>query len=175
MLRLLPRQSAVRKSAAARGRSNARIASQPGRLRYCAGRVVLWLATFTLAGLALSCSHTSSPEDLANEFLFRYFIELNQRGALELSSGLARDKLEEEIELTQSIRMTPDLDLAKHKPFLDYKLVNTQRRGEDGMTLFYDISIESPGGSPSKREVVLTTSRIDGAWKVTNFDTFLKR
>lgn len=122
-----------------------------------------------------ACGHDNSPEGVANEFLFRYFIELNQRGALELSTGLAADKLKEEIELTQSIRMTPNLDLSKHKPFLDYKLVNTQRRKDNSVTLYYDVTIENPNGKDYKREVVLTTTEISSLWKVTNFDTFLER
>lgn len=125
--------------------------------------------------LLIACGHSNSAEGVADEFLFRYFIELNQRGALELSTGLATDKLNDEIELTQSIRMTPDLDLSKHKPFLDYELVRTQKRQDNSVALFYDITIENPNGADTKREVVLTTVEVEGMWKVANFDTFLKR
>ncbi|MFQ5651068.1 MAG: hypothetical protein ACE5IY_14100 [bacterium] len=124
-------------------------------------------------GLLSACGHDNSAQGVANEFLFRYFIELNQRSALELSTGLAQDKLEEEIELTQSVRMTPNLDLAQHKPFLDYELVKTQQRDENSLTLFYDVTIESPEGADIKREIVLTTVRLDGVWKVSNFDTYV--
>jgi len=74
-------------------------------------------SAFLLCGSLISCGHNNSPEGVAEEFLFRYFIELNQRGALELSTGLATDKLNKEIELTQNIRMLPNLDLAQHKLF----------------------------------------------------------
>lgn len=111
---------------------------------------------------------------MAEEFLFRYFIELNQRGALELSTGLATDKLNKEIELTQNIRMLPNLDLAQHKPFLDYELVNKQSRSENSVTFFYDVTIENKNGEDYKRELTLTTVILDGNWKVNNFDTFLK-
>lgn len=123
----------------------------------------------------LGCGHDNSPQGVADEFLFRYFIELNQRGALELASGLAEKKLRKEIELTQSIRMTPNFDLGKYKPFLDYKLVRTQEREDNSVTLFYDINIEAPGGSNTKREVVLATAQFENQWKVTNFDTFVKQ
>lgn len=121
-----------------------------------------------------ACGHDNTPEGVADAFLFRYFIELNQRGALEFSTGLAEEKLNKEIELTQNIRMTPDLDLAKHRPFIDYKLMNIQRRRDDVVTLFYDVTIENPGGADSKREIVVTTTNTDGVWKVNNFDTFTK-
>ncbi len=130
---------------------------------------------FSAVLLSAACGHSNSPEGVAGEFLFRYFIELNQRGALELSSGLAEDKLREEIELTQSVRMTPNLDLASSKPFLDYELVTSQKRSENAVTLVYDITIENPGGAETKREVVLTTMKQDGSWKVSNYDTFLKK
>ncbi len=121
-----------------------------------------------------NCSRDSSPEGVADAFLFRYFVELNQRGALEITTGLAAKKLQKEIELTQSVRMTPDLDLAKHKPFLDYELVKSQRREDDSVTFFYEVTIENPDGEDGKREVVVSTAQFDGAWRVTNFDTFLK-
>lgn len=129
---------------------------------------------FASAFLFISCGYNNSPEGVAEEFLFRYFIELNQRGALELSTGLATDKLKKEIELTQNIRMQPNLDLAQHKPFLDYEMVNKQTRGESSVTFHYDVTIENNSGEDYKRELILTTVFIDGDWRVNNFDTFMK-
>ncbi|RMF60562.1 MAG: hypothetical protein D6743_14765, partial [Calditrichaeota bacterium] len=103
----------------------------------------------------LSCGQKNSPKGVADKFLFRYFIELNQRGALELATGLARQKLQKEIELTQSVRMQPDLDLNAQKPFIDYKLVNTQQRDGTSATLYYDVSIETKAGGHQKREAVI--------------------
>jgi len=123
----------------------------------------------------VGCGHDNTAQGVADEFLFRYFIELNQRGALELSTSLASDKLKEEIQLTQGIRTTPDLDLAKHKPFLDYQLVRESERGKDAATLYYDVTIENPGGTDRKRELVVSTTKTDGVWLVSNFDTFLKK
>ena len=134
----------------------------------------LLFSAFLLIGNLLACGHSNSPEGVAEEFLFRYFIELNQRGALDVSTGLATDKLNKEIELTQNIRMVPNLDLAKHKPFLDYELVNKQKRGENSVTFYYDVTIENRNGDDYKRELTLTTIILNGEWKVNNFDTFLK-
>lgn len=124
--------------------------------------------------LWLSCGHENSPKGVAEEFLFRYLIELNQQGALELSTGLAADNLRKEIQAVQSVRRDPDLDMSSHKPFIDYKLVNTQERSDHSFTLFYDISIESRGGSNSTRQLVLSTIKIDGVWKVNNYETFTR-
>ncbi|MFQ5823783.1 MAG: hypothetical protein ACE5JB_06990 [bacterium] len=121
----------------------------------------------------ISCGYENSAEGVAEEFLYRYFIELNQQGALELSAGLAEDKLKNEIELLKSVRSDPDLDLSQSKPFIDYKLVNSQKRSDDSIAFFYDVTIQSKGGDEYKRQVVLTTVEIDGNWKVRNFDTFM--
>ncbi len=133
----------------------------------------LFTALFFIICLT-GCGHENSPKGVSDEFLFRYFIELNQRGALELSTGLAADKLQDEIELTQGIRMLPNLDLAQHKPFLDYAHVNTQQRDDNTVTLFYKITIENPDGEDIEREVVLATVNENGRWVVSNYDTFSK-
>ncbi len=136
----------------------------------------LFLLILFFSGLVhlSACGYKNTPEGVADQFLFRYFIELNQRGALELSTGLALDKLEEEIKLTQNVRMTPSLDLAKHKPFLNYELLRVQKRSDQAAILYYDITIENPGGKKSERKFVLSTTKIQDVWKISNFDTYLK-
>ena len=129
---------------------------------------------FVLIVFFLACGHDNSPKGVAGEFLFRYFIELNQRGAMEISTGLAVKKLQTEIELTQNIRMQPNLDLAQSKPFLDYELVRIQDGKGETVTLFYEVTIENPGSKDYKREVVLTAAKLNGNWKISNFDTFIK-
>ncbi len=119
------------------------------------------------------CGYENSPEGVAEEFLYRYFIELHQQGALQLSTGLAKDKIQEEIELLKGIRSDPDLDLTQSKPFIDYKLLNSQKRSDESVAFVYDVSIKSKGGDASKRQLVLTTVKIEGKWKVKNFDTFM--
>ncbi|MFQ5639151.1 MAG: hypothetical protein ACE5IR_14305 [bacterium] len=120
----------------------------------------------------ISCGHDNSPKGVAETFLFRYFLELNQRGALELSTGLAVDKLQKEIELTQSVRMEPNLDLSKLRPFIDYKLTGTQTRSDETVTLFYDVTIERKSGLKFRKEAVLSTMQVDGRWKINNYDIF---
>jgi len=119
-----------------------------------------------------TCGHDNTPEGVAEEFLFRYLIELNQQGAQELCTGLATVKLRKEIEDLRSVRMQPDLDLSGAKPFIDYKLKNQQQRPDKSVTFFYDVAIESKGGYNSERQFVLSTIAVEGKWRVNNFDTF---
>ncbi len=132
----------------------------------------LLLTVAVLAALGIGCGHKNSPKGVADAFLFRYFIELNQRGALELSTGLAVDKLNKEIELTNSVRMEPDLDLSAARPFIGYELVNSQTRDDGSVTLYYDVTIEQKSGYKTGREAVLSAVQVDGVWKINNFDVF---
>lgn len=134
----------------------------------------LIIFSFLIFNFSLIACGNNPAKGVAEKFLYRYFIELNQQGALELSTGLAVDKLKKEIELLKSVRSDPDLDLSQYKPFIGYKLVNTQRRSADSIAFFYEVSIKSKGGDEYKRQVVLTTVEIGGKWKVSNFDTFIK-
>jgi hypothetical protein len=131
-------------------------------------KIILYSAVL----LATGCGHDNTPDGVAEEFLFRYLIELNQQGAQELSTGLAEQKLEREIEDLRSVRMQPDLDLSGAKPFIDYQLKNKQARADQSVTFFYDVTIESKGGYKSDRQFILSTVEIEGKWKVNNFDTF---
>ena len=140
----------------------------------CTTHRVASLSLFLLYFNLISCGPKNVPEEVAEDFLFRYFIELNQQGALELSTGLAADKLKKEIQLLQSVRREPDLDLSKHKPFIDYKRVNLQKQQDGSLTFYYEVTIEKRDGVKLKREVVLSTIDVEGQWKVKNFDTFVK-
>jgi hypothetical protein len=121
-----------------------------------------------------ACDPGRSPETVSEEFLFRYFIELNQAGALELCTGLAEKKLRQEMELLQSVRMLPDLDLAKHKPFIDYELQSTKNGPGEAVNFHYDVTIENQAGSTTQSEIVLTAVPREGKWRITNFDTYTK-
>lgn len=136
-------------------------------IRRCAGWSLILGFIF-----AVACGGDNSAEGVAEEFLYRYFIELDQEHALELSSGLAEEKLREEMELLRGIRNDPNLDLSEHRPFIEYELVERRSRDVGQEAFIYKIAISSKGGGKHFRQIVLTTTRVNGAWKVQNFDTF---
>jgi hypothetical protein len=130
------------------------------------------LSLFILVFIFSACGYDNTPEGVAEEFLFRYLIELNQQGAQELCTGFATVKLQKEIESLRSVRMQPDLDLSSAKPFIDYQLKNKEIRPDNSVTFFYNLTIESKGGYQSERQLVLSTIEVEGKWLVNNFDTF---
>ena len=91
-----------------------------------------------------------------------------------MSTGLALDKLNKEIELLQSVRMQPNLDLSKHKPLIDYELVNTHERDGESATLYYEVIIQRKSGDQVTRQQILSVTKVGEVWKVNNFETFTK-
>ena len=63
-------------------------------LRICASLVLL---TVTFA-----CSDRNSPDNVAEDFIYNYYLRANQEAALQLSEALAEEKLKAEIELLRS-------------------------------------------------------------------------
>lgn len=82
-------------------------------LRICAGLVLL---TVTFA-----CSDRNSPDGVAEDFIYNYYLRANQEAALQLSEALAEEKLKAEIELLRNVREpgeAPD-----SPPKIKYKMI----------------------------------------------------
>jgi hypothetical protein len=134
------------------------------------------LAVLLLAAGALpsACGPRNEAREIADAFCYRYFIELNQPGALEISGGLAAEKLRKEIELLKGAARAfegGEQEFHRAKPFIDYKM--TQRTDQDAerVMFIYHVSIEARQGSEKMaREIVLSTVRENGRWLVNNFD-----
>ena len=139
------------------------------RARCVAGSVALALFLVMAA-----CGVSNDPREVADAFCYRYFIELNQAGALEIASGLAADKLRKEIELLKgSARVFEggDREFHQHKPYIDYEMAGRTDQDADHVFFIYRITIEPRQGSERmEREIVLSTQRAEGRWTVNNYD-----
>ena len=129
----------------------------------------------TLLALAVfGCGARNDPAAVADKFCFRYFVELNQPGALELASGLAADKLRKEIELLKGAARTfegGEREFHQLKPFIDYKMTDRATQDEDHVLFIYLVTIEARQGSDKmRREIVLNLLRKHGRWTVNNYD-----
>jgi len=123
-----------------------------------------------------SCGVGNDPHKISEAFCFRYFIKLNQAEALELASGLAADKLRKEIELLKGeARHFQDGEREFHrsKPFIDYKMVQRTDQDAEHVMFLYHLSIEPrQGGEKIEREILLSTIRENGRWKVNNYEDY---
>ena len=125
--------------------------------------------------LLIACSNRNTPQAVTDDFIFNYYKLANQQVALQLTSGLATEKLEREINLLQEVR-TPD-DPTPEMPKMEYKQVGKDTSNEiENIThiLFnYQLTIKNRSGEITHtRNVVITTENIDGKWKVVNFDEY---
>jgi hypothetical protein len=121
--------------------------------------------TIFLAAMLLGGCAPKSAEQVAGRFVDLYFVEIDQKRALELSSGLARTKLEEELSLVEKIRATYEPDQAK--PSIFYTRREAQVEG-DHARMSYDLTIRQ-GRDETKRSALISVEKIGDKWTVGNF------
>lgn len=119
---------------------------------------------FLLAATLLGCA-PKTPEKVADRFVDLYFVEIDQRRALELASGLARAKLEEELSLVEKVRHQVSADQAK--PSIFYVRRDAQV-ALDHARLSYDLTIRQ-GRDQTHRSAFISVEHSGGKWTVGNF------
>lgn len=134
---------------------------------------ITWIVSFVLGFLFVlgSCTNKGeTPEEIATMFLDKYYIEIDQEGALRISAGLAEKKLKEELKLVEGIRgmgVSPQ----QAKPNIYYKFQDVKESGPATKVFRYKIIIK---GEPQEvqKDAIMIVSKVDNVWKVTNYDTF---
>ena len=117
-----------------------------------------------------ACSDRNTPEDVAEDFVYNYYLYANHGLALRLSDGLAKEKLETEIEFLREVRS--DSDQSQVKPDIEYKQVGKKIEGGNRVFFRYQLTIKGASFSNTVRNPVIFTELIDGQWEVTNFDEY---
>ena len=84
----------------------------------------VWVS-FCLLLIIFACSDRNTPEDVAEDFVYNYYLHANQGMALRLSNGLAKEKLETEIEFLREVRSGSDQ--SQIKPNIEYKQVGKKK------------------------------------------------
>lgn len=125
--------------------------------------------------LLFACSNRNTPPAVTEDFIYNYYKLANQEAALQLTSGLATEKIEAEITRLQEVRTQNDP--APEMPKMEYKQIGKETANEiEDVThvLFnYLLTIKNRVGTVTHtRNVVITTENIDGKWKVINFDEY---
>ena len=105
------------------------------------------------------------PGRVGDRFVDLYFVEIDQARARPITSGLARQKLDEELRLVAEVRrgVTPD----RAKPTVYYRRRGADVAGDRARST-YEVRIRH-GSDESRRRVLLTLERSDGRWTVGNF------
>ncbi len=127
------------------------------------------LRTALVMALALSiggCASADPRRAVAEQFIDRLFVVIDQNAARELASGLAIAKIDEETRLKQG----QAIDDGTMKPQVSYRFL--ERKGGDAdpvASLVYELRVRPQGADEFAKRLFLTVRREDGRWRVSNY------
>lgn len=126
-----------------------------------------WLVALALVWIAACRSDPDSARGVAERFLDQRYVLIDAAAAADLSTGVARRKLEAERRLT----VGHSIDATTLKPTVRYKLLET--KGSDEQPAFvFEGTIYSDGDDSFTRKWLISTRREGSAWRVSNFEEF---
>lgn len=95
----------------------------------------------------------------------RYYVATDLKGALDLTDGLAREKVQGSLQLTEGQAM----DASTHHPKIEYKLLDGTVNGPEASYL-YLVTIRPSKMEPIQKKTLLRVRQREGGdWKVTQF------
>jgi hypothetical protein len=135
-------------------------------------RIVASIAV-AFATLALGCKSGDPRRAVAEDFIDRLFVTIDQPAARELAVGLAAAKIDEEIRL----KGDQAIDEATRQPHINYRFVqhadaggkDPGAGGKDATSLVYELHVAPDGADAFSRRLILTLRRADGSWRVANY------
>ncbi len=117
--------------------------------------------------LAMCAACTGAPDSsrgVAEAFLDAHYVEIDLDVSRDLCTGLARYKVDKEIELTRDVEIGEDT----RKPRVNYRLEDAREKAGHAQYA-YELTIRAPGLEPFSRLVMVTVRDTDGSWTVTNY------
>lgn len=114
----------------------------------------------------LACAAEKTPsEKVASQFMDHYYVRTDLQKAQEDCDGLARQKVEESIRLTEGQLV----DVTTRRPKIFYKLLESRIDGPEASYL-YEVEIRPDGMKELRRKTRLRArERGEGVWKITQF------
>ncbi len=124
------------------------------------------IGAFLIAIAFLGCSPSNSAQAVADRFVQAYYVQIDQAQALEYTTGLAHERLRQELQRVAPLRRGSNLEQAR--PKVSYALVRTQPEGHQ-VLLIYDLTITPPQVKPILKRILIITEPRAEQWKVINF------
>ncbi|HSF30029.1 MAG TPA: hypothetical protein VLK82_06085 [Candidatus Tectomicrobia bacterium] len=124
------------------------------------------IGAFLIAIALLGCSPSNSAQAVADRFVQAYYVQIDQAQALEYTTGLAHERLRQELQRVAPLRRGSSLEQAR--PKVSYTLVRTQPEGHQ-VLLIYDLTITPPQVQPILKRILIITEPLAEQWKVINF------
>ena len=103
---------------------------------------------------------------MGDHFVDAYYVQVDQAQALEYTTGLARERLQAELQQVTQLRRGGTLDQAR--PKVTYTRTRTQPEGRQ-VLLIYDLTITPPQVAPILKKILLIMEQVGDQWKVINF------
>jgi hypothetical protein len=119
-----------------------------------------------IAAALLGCSRNHSAQGVAEKFMQAYYVQIDQAQAMEFTTGLARERLRQELQQVAPLRRGGSLEQAR--PKMSYALARSQPEGHQ-VLLVYDLTISPPHVPPMLKKILIITERLGEQWKVINF------
>lgn|SRR5262249_23052796 len=124
------------------------------------------LAAFAIVAAA-ACNPSNSPRGVVDQFIAAHYMAIDLKAAEPLCTGLALDKLRDEMKLTAGLK----IDDSTRKPVIHYKLKD-ERKAQDHIEYLFRATIDVPDGGSFEKNWMITARKDDGRWKVSNFSEY---
>ncbi len=136
--------------------------SRPVARRAALAAIALALS-FAVLGAA-ACTKLNSPRGVVDRFITAHYMAIDLKSAEPLCTGLALDKLHEEMKLTQG----QAIDDTTRKPIIHYKL-QAERDAPDHIQYVFRATIDVPEGGTFEKNWMIAARKEGDTWKVSNF------
>jgi hypothetical protein len=123
-------------------------------------------AALFIAMAILGCSQNNSAQGVADRFMQTYYVQIDQAQALAFATGLAHERLRQELQQVTPLRRGSSLEQAR--PKVSYTLARTQPEGRQ-VLFVYDLTITLSQVKPMLKKVLIITEQLGDQWKVINF------
>lgn len=123
---------------------------------------IVFLITLAIA----SCARREGAEGVGDHFVEAYYVRVDQAQAVEYAAGLARERLQ--VELQQVTQLRRGNALAQARPSVTYTRARTQPEGRQ-VLLTYDLTITPEHVAPILKKILLITEQVGEQWRVVNF------
>ena len=137
----------------------------PNLIRWRVAPIIVFAAIATVT--ATACPAPNSPRGVVDRFIAAHYMAIDLKAAEPLCTGLALDKLHEEMRLTEG----QHIDETTRKPIVHYKLT-AKRESPDHIEYLFRATIDVPDGGSFEKNWMITARKQADTWKISNFSEY---
>ena len=125
------------------------------------------VSLFIVSLMMGACTQGNSARGVVDRFIEARYITIDQVQMQALCTGLALDKINDEMKLTQG----QAIDQSTRKPVVHYSLQQTRGEG-DRMTFLFKARIDVPEGGSFRKFWMISAKKDGEVWKVSNYSEY---